>query len=128
MNGGFIKSILKGVLGALAVSAVLLFLFSYVCTKQADPKALTGLFGVMTLVMCSISGGFVAARSHKHSGIVCGACCGLVLACLLMCGSLAMGASSGMKWLLFLIVPAVAAVGGFFGVPSGKVKRRRRQK
>jgi len=130
LNGELIKNILKGVAVSVFVSAMFLFLFAFVCTKQADPKALTGVFGKTALVLGSIAGGFVSARLYKHSGVICGICCGLVFSVILITLSLLLGNlesdSSNIKWLLLLIVPVVSAVGGFLGVPSGKVKRRRR--
>ena len=127
----FIKNCLKGVLAAIISSAVLLLVLSFIAYTRADPDSYVTIFAGVALYASAFICGFVAVKKNRESGLLCGLVSGAIYAMLIMGMSLIArttdGSSSPWKWVIYLVILGISALGGVIGVPSGKVKRNKRK-
>ena len=124
-----IKNSVKGFLVSMALSVVLLMVCGYVCYTRQDPAALFKPLGVAVLYISAFAGGFAAARFNKADGMIVGLFTGIMLMGFVIILSLFIrenGEGSGIvRWLLYAFVAIVCALGGRFGIPSVKKRRKR---
>lgn len=124
-----LKNSVKGLLVGLGVSAVLLTIFGYICYTREDPSSLFKPLGIAALFLGSFAGGFMAARFNKTNGLAAGALTGLFMMLFVILISLFLrpeNKSIGLiNWLLYVGVAIIGAVGGRFGVPASKRRKKR---
>ena len=65
-----LKSYLFGVLTAFLTAVLCLFLFAFICVSGDDPRALTGLFGIIAFLLGGVAGGFVSSFLNKGAPAV----------------------------------------------------------
>jgi putative membrane protein (TIGR04086 family) len=128
----FLKNCVKGLLTAMLTSVGLIFIFGWICNSQSDPSRLVGILGRVALYISAFSGGFVAARTNKEKGLLSGLATGgifmlvvIMLSLLLRDGSSSVGL---ITWVMFLLVALISGLGGYFGVPSGKKRKKKNKK
>ena len=129
MQTNFIKNCVKGLLVSIFSSVALLLLFGWICFMQEDPDGLIGILGRVALYVSAFLGGFFASRFNRSMGLISGLTTGGVFMLTVVLLSMFLRESdsplSFMTWVMFLLIAVVAALGGYFGVPSGKRKKRR---
>lgn len=132
MQTNFIKNCVKGFLVSILSSVVLLLLFGWICFMQEDPDGLIGILGRVALYVSAFLGGLFASRFNRSMGLVSGLTTGGIFMLTVVMLSMFLRESdsplSFMTWVMFLLIAVVAALGGYFGVPSGKRKKRRAHK
>ena len=130
MQVNFIKNCLKGVLAAIISSAVLLLVLSFIAYTRADPDSYVTIFASVALYVSAFICGFVAVKKNRESGLLCGLVSGAIFTMLIIGMSLIARttdeSSSNLKWVIYLVILGVSALGGVIGVPSGKMKRKKR--
>lgn len=132
MQISFWKNGVIGFLSAVLVSALLLLLFGWLCVTREDPEQLIGILGSVALYVSAAVGGFVAARFNKKDGLLSGLVSGgaLMLLVIVLSFILREGQERAtvLNWIMFFIIPAVSAFGGYVGIPSGKKRKKHRKK
>ncbi len=129
MQIDFLKNSVKGFLASVLLIILLLLGLGYVCYMSEDPSAPMGWMGKTILFVSALVGGFIAAKFNKGMGLVSGAATGGMLMLVVMLLSLMMsegGISLG-GWLSYLLIPVVAAAGGYAAQNLGKNGKRRKK-
>ena len=128
----FLKNCVKGLLTAMLTSLCLIFVFGWISNSMEDPSRLVGLFGRSALYISAFFGGFVSARANREKGLLSGLATGgvfmlvvIMLSLFLRDGSSPMGF---VTWIMFLLIALISGVGGYFGVPSGKKRKKKNKK
>ncbi len=126
----FFVSVFLGTLIALAIGLGLLIVSSFAGLSLEDPEPFLPIISLVSLFVSSLFGGYLSARIHKESGLVCGALSGILLIGILVL--LTFSCSFSIKLSLFMIcAPAilvVASIAGVCGVNGGKEKKTKRKK
>ena len=121
----FFVSVFTSTLIALAVGLLLLIASCFLGLSLDDPDKFTPPLALGSLFITALLAGYLSARSHKKSGLVCGALSGVLLVGILVLLAFAFGL--GIRIPLFAIcAPAsivVASLAGLCGVGSGSVKK-----
>ncbi len=131
------KGILRGWGAQLVLGALLSLAAAGIAYSDADPDSVTPLLGLGATLLACLCGGFVAARTTRHSALLCGIGCGATY--LLTAFLLSWLLPSGLRGqtpvafrlatyggiLLSSIVGALCAVN--LGTKSKKTRRRKRK-
>ncbi len=129
-NKSFFVSVLIGTLIALAVGLLLLVIFTVIGLKLEDPEKFAPILALFSLFLTAVLGGYLSARTHKESGLFCGAASGILLIGILVL--LVFACSFSIQLSLFAIsAPAVivlSALSGIGGVNGGRKKKPKRKK
>lgn len=127
-EGTLSTAFLSGLFG-LAVSAglgvVLVLIAAAAAYASPDPDALTGPLGLAALAVCSLAGGFAAARRGHRACLLCGLISGALMVLFVMTGSicfrdetraaLTLGMTGEVKAGLYAVILILEAVGGLIG-------------
>ncbi len=126
----FFVSVFLGTVISLALGLLLLVLSCFAGLSMEDPEKFTPVFSLISLFITALSGGYIAARTHRENGFFCGALSGVFLIGILVL--LVFIFSLSIKISLFLIcAPAVivsSAVSGVCGVSAGTTQKHKRSK
>ena len=121
----FFVSVFMGTIIALAVGLLLLLAVCFLGLSLDDPDKFTPPLALGSLFVTALLSGYLSARKHKKSGLLCGAVSGILLTGIMVL--LAFAFSLGIRLSLFAIcAPAIivcAALAGICGVGSGSVKK-----
>lgn len=125
-GGGFsLSGTLKCVAIALAVSIVLLFIFSFIIAFTPYPEGMVKLGIILILVVSNLTGGWLTAKEAQSRGWLNGTVAGAFYMLLLfIIGSFINGfniTSSAMLMILFGLLSG--AVGGIFGINTKRKTR-----
>ena len=116
--------ILKAVAVGLAVSSVVLLLFSFVMTKKDIPFSLINPLSAGLLMLASFLAGFIAAKDFKRRGMLTGALCGAVIFVAALIASAMFSAEIGAAAAIKLAISALSgAIGGILGVNSDRKRK-----
>jgi putative membrane protein (TIGR04086 family) len=133
---GFLPCSLIGALIAIAISAVLAIVFSYILYKTADPTRYLTPVALSVLYVSALLGGFIAVRFNSGSALLCGLVTGVLLIAitfifsLLVKQSLSSDHSAMDAIALRATIPVCSIIGAFIGnsKPSSDKKRRKNHK
>lgn len=114
----YIKPVFTGVCFGLAISFVLLFLFSVIVSSANLPQSAIGIFSFVALVLGSFVAGFVSSRIVKKNGLIIGLITGAILFLILIVSSLFVVSESFSVTFLVKALAALLAsgIGGILGV------------
>lgn len=123
----FLGGVIRALLFALLLGALLLFIFAYLLYRLPNKAYLLIPFAFIGTGLLSLLGGFYGGKSLRRSGALCGLTAGISLVFLFMLIALILraGALSTTAIPLYLLILATATVGGALG--SKKTKKRRRR-
>lgn len=126
---GAICSALWGMISAIVTAILLMLVFGGVALMFADPGAIAGVLGYITLYFSAAVGGFVAFKHCRGFAILCGLYTGLSFTALTLILSLLIssdgeGINAGLAFLLR--IPTVASAIGGAMIATYKPKKRRR--
>ncbi|MBP5428865.1 MAG: TIGR04086 family membrane protein [Clostridia bacterium] len=130
-DGGrsFAGSLLRGLLLAVSVTALLLLLFSAICFKNGDPSKAVRPFAAVAFFFSAFLSGFLPAGFYRRRGLLIGLAGGAGLALLFAILSLILGNPGSVPAAARLIgYPAIlllSAFGGLLGGAKRHVRRRR---
>ncbi len=131
MDNKLLKSCFAGIMVAFGMSAILLCVFGYICYTRNDPDSLIPILATVTLFVSAFAGGYIAARRMGQSGLLCGLISGGIFVGVIILLSLVLrDESSRLSFgniLAFLSVLGVSLVGGYFGVPNGKKRKKHKR-
>lgn len=127
-NGNLPSAVLKGVTAAIISGTLIILIFAFLSLRFDDPISMAPIFGVSTLLLSSLIGGYIGARSLGEKGFFCGIMTGLAFILILALAALLSG--SVIKTPMFsMIAPIsvlISSLGGMIG--AGKKKPRKRRK
>ena len=120
------KSAARGMLGAFLLALLLLFFFSFLSYKSANPGGGIQLYSYGILAITSLFCGFLSARTHKKRGLLSGISAGILFLSVLIIVSFFFREDSfpfGKSILIYLAVLLLSTLGGIIGA-NRKQKRR----
>ena len=122
-------SLLRGILFTLAISALLLTVFSAICYKNADPSRAVKPCAAVGFFVSAFLSGFLPAGFYRRRGLLIGLAGGAVLALLFAVLSLILGDPGSVPAAARLVgYPAIlllSTFGGLIGGAKRHVRRRR---
>ena len=133
---GFLSCSLIGAVIAIAISALLAVVLSYVLYKTDDPTRYLTPVALSVLYISALMGGFRAVRFNKGSALLCGLITGVLLLAVTFIFSLPIKQSLSSDHSILNAVALRAAVvvcsiiGAFIGIskPNPDKKRRKNHK
>ena len=127
-KNGATVSVAKGIFTAALCSLVLILASCAIALRFPDPNKLSPFFGVGSMLVSSLFGGFASAKSHRKNGLIMGMVTGLIFVLLISIASLL--SKSAIHTTMFLCCGIIAVIlsslGGIIGVSEKKRKRTRR--
>lgn len=126
----FFVSVFTSTLISLAVGLVLLVASCFLGLSLDDPDKFTPPLALGSLFITALLAGYFSARSHKKSGLLCGAVSGILLTGILVLLAFAFGLSIRLS-LFAICAPAIiifSAIAGICGVGAGTAKKKPRHK
>jgi putative membrane protein (TIGR04086 family) len=117
--------VIAGMLVGIAVSLLVLFVFSIVMTMKDVPQGAVSTLAAVSVALGCLAAGITAAKLHMRSGLATGAVTGFLLYLVLMIvGLIAQGASPAATVLIKFAVSIVSGgIGGIIGVNFSKKQR-----
>lgn len=64
-----LKSYISGVISSFVAALICLLLLTFVCVGSEDPRALTGLFGIVAFLLGGVAGALVSALLCREGGV-----------------------------------------------------------
>ena len=127
-KNGAAVSVAKGIFAAVICSLILIFASCAIALRFPDPNKLSPIFGVGSMLVSSLLGGFTSAKSHRKNGLIMGVVTGLIFVLLISIAALI--SKSAVHTTMFLccgiIGVILSSLGGIIGVSEKKRKRTRR--
>jgi len=127
-KNGAAASVAKGIFTAALCSLALIFASCAIALKFPEPNKLSPIFGVGSMLLSSLLGGFVSAKSHRKNGLITGLITGLIF--VLLISIAAFISKSAIHTTMFLCCGITAVIlsslGGIIGVGEKKRKKQRR--
>lgn len=117
--------VIAGMLVGIAVSLLVLFVFSIVMTMKDVPQGAVSTLAAVSVALGCLAAGIIAAKLHMRNGLATGAVTGFLLYLVLMIvGLIAQGASPAATVLIKFAVSIVSGgIGGIIGVNFSKKQR-----
>ena len=122
-----LKSLLFGGGVNLVFTAICLLIATKIAISTKDPSKTVLPTALVSLVLCSLSSGYITAKFYRRQGASVGALAGLLYCLVLVLLSFIIPAeSTGMWWVRWVAYPAIlllATAGGMMG--KSKTSRHR---
>lgn len=114
----WLRPVLIGVCVGVVCTTLLLILCALLLYKLALPTTVVTPMALAALGLGGLAGGLAAGMSGKEKGLLIGGLCGVVLALLLLIGSIAdgRGPTWGYAVLEWAVLTVCSAAGGVLGV------------
>ncbi len=64
-----LKSYISGVISSFFAALACLLLFTFICVGNEDPRALTGLFGIIAFLLGGVAGSLVSVFLCREAGV-----------------------------------------------------------
>ena len=117
-------TIIKAAVAGVAISTLLLLLFSFILSKKDLPLEIINPFTAILIALSSFSSGYIAAKLIKQRGMAVGAACGTIIFLFITLLSFMNSADIGVLTVIKLAVSVISgAIGGILGVNT---KRKRK--
>lgn len=111
----FFVSVFLGTVISLVIGLILLVVTCFLGLSMKDPDKYTPMLSLASLFITALISGYLAARTHRKSGLACGALSGILLVGILVLLAFAFG--YGIHISLFAIcAPAVIVCSTLSGV------------
>ncbi len=130
MNLRIVSSSLKALAVAVCIALVLMLIFTFISMTKQDPEKYLEGFVYFCLYIPALFCGYCAAKEHKMKYIPTALLSGAMFALFIFIISLFYGGGTeptGLRWLLYLLIPFCSLVGGVLASPKQKTLRRRKK-
>ena len=126
------RLLLKGSAITLGIGFVMTVITALIAYFSADPNTLIQPLAWGASAITALMGGFVTARIHRHSALICGLFSGGIMTCVMILASLflksyATGYSTLISTLLHTAFILLSIIGAFLGLKQPKKPTHRRK-
>ena len=118
----FFVSVFLGSILAMILGLVLLLLSAFPALLLEDPMRYAPVFAIASLFIATTVGGYLAGRTHRKSGLACGALSAIFTVAILIIFAFAFGLK--IRTELFIIcVPALIILSAIAGICGSSTER-----